>query len=207
MKPQSAKAKGNKARTLTKSDEYGRVCTKCNQYKLWDSFVKVSLEKTKTGKSAECKKCKVEQRRKDGRNYTREKLSEKQRRAILKRDNPYLLKARLIRTRLIGRFKDKENKSLTPSAEIILEWLQNQEIKCFYSGVTLDLDNITIDHKIPIKRGGTNKLSNLCIASHHMNSAKGSMTDREFKALLKLISKWEDGGNSLLRRLKQGHFG
>lgn len=65
---------------------------------------------------------------------------------------------------------------------------------------------MTIDHKIPLQRGGTNSLDNLCLASASMNRAKGTLTHTEFIDLLALINTWEDKGKSLLTRLKQGHF-
>lgn len=94
----------------------------------------------------------------------------------------------------------------TPTTNEILAWLQARELVCEYSGVKLTIDNMSIDHKIPITRGGDNSLSNLAIASLHMNLAKGTMTDVEFKQILAVISTWEDHGEAILRRLKLGRY-
>jgi 5-methylcytosine-specific restriction endonuclease McrA len=107
----------------------------------------------------------------------------------------------------LSRVKEKALKDSTPSREELENWLRSSDLKCYYSGEQLGLFTLHVDHKQPLVRGGTNALNNLCFASPHMNTAKGNMTEKEFKSLLKLISKWEDKGESLLRRLKQGHFG
>jgi len=134
-------------------------------------------------------------------------LTRRKRVAFLKKTDPYLLKSRRIRSQLYRRFpKGHPLKASTPTQAEILVWLKSQEIKCYYSGAPLTLDTIQIDHKIPVARGGSNILSNLCISSAHMNLIKGSMTDYEFKSLLALASTWEDRGEGLFRRLKQGHF-
>lgn len=155
-------------------------------------------------KASKCKECTNTKRKTQDR--TKEKLSSKARAAKLKKENPYLYKARSARSKLLSRVAS-EIKNTTPTVDELYAWLTSQKLVCYYSGVELDLFKLHIDHKTPLARGGTNELSNLCLASHHMNTAKGRMTEKEFWQLLKLVSKWEDKGESLLRRLKQGHFG
>ena len=208
LKPSSAKAKGqlkvtNENQFKTQIDDHGRVCTKCLEYKLWDNFF--ASNKTATKKQSECKKCKLGGRT-GKRNYDREKYSAKKQRQKVKKENPVLYKARGLRSRLLSRTKDPGIKQTTPTIKELEKWLNRSEYICYYSGVSLTLDELTVDHKTPINRGGTNELDNLCICSNHMNTAKGTMTSNEFIDLLLLIKKWEDGGIRLLRRLKQGYF-
>ena len=210
MKPASAKAKGRLQpfrtySTKTTVDEFGRECTRCSTYKTWDSFRKNA--KSKTGYQEACKQCVKEKRGK--RDLKKEKSNEKLKREALKKIDPFLVKARDLRSRLLARFSKDQTayKQTTPTTVELYEWLKKHDLVCAYSGQQLTIDSITVDHRTPIARSGTNELDNLAICSHHMNTAKGSMTEYEFRMLLDLVKTWEDGGASLLRRLKQGHFG
>jgi 5-methylcytosine-specific restriction endonuclease McrA len=187
----------------TSLDDQGRTCTKCLEYKTWDNYF-VS-NKTKTGYQSECKKCRHDKRR-GRRDFDREKYCAKKQKQKVKKENPVLFKARGLRSRLLSRTKDPGIKQTTPTIPELEKWLTRDQYICYYSGEVLTLDNLTVDHKTPIKRSGTNELSNLCICSNHMNTAKGTMTELEFTELLMLIRKWEDRGERLLRRLKQGYF-
>lgn len=44
---------------------------------------------------------------------------------------------------------------------------------CFYCGVELDENTRTVDHVIPLSRGGLNKLDNCVLACKTCNEAKG----------------------------------
>lgn len=121
--------------------------------------------------------------------------------------NPILAKARSLRSSLLRRVKSSELKSQTPTIKELELWLTKPNYICYYSLEPLDFSNITVDHKIPLNRNGDNTLDNLCICSATMNTAKGSLTEKEFRELLELIKNWEDGGERLIRRLKQGFFG
>lgn len=188
----------------TKIDSDGRVCTKCNEYKRWDQYG--VCNKSFTKRTASCKKCIAEGKLKNTRNYTREKFMRKKHNKKIKSEDPFLYKARNIRNRLMARVKTKEEKAVVPLSIDIKEWLLGQPLKCYYSGVEVTLEDMHIDHKIPLVRGGTNALNNLCIASAHMNTAKGQFTEEEFFQLLALIATWEDKGVRMLTRLKQGFF-
>jgi 5-methylcytosine-specific restriction endonuclease McrA len=50
--------------------------------------------------------------------------------------------------------------------------------KCIYCGTT---DNITIEHRIPLVRGGSNWASNLAPACRSCNCSKGKKTEKEFR--------------------------
>lgn len=207
LKTSSAKQKELSIKTPAKFkthyDNFGRVCTKCLEYKEWGNFF--VAKKTASGHQSECKKCKVE-KRKTNRNYTKEKYSAKKNKQKVKKENPILFKARQLRSSLLSRSKDPEIKKGTPTVQELEAWLTREKHYCHYSGIQLTIEKITVDHKTPVSRGGNNSLENLCIASHHMNTAKGKMNEKEFFQLLKLVSKWEDKGESILKRLKQGWF-
>lgn len=56
---------------------------------------------------------------------------------------------------------------------------------CYYCGKPFDKNrNKTIDHKTPVRKGGTNALENLCTCCQSCNSKKGNMTESEFRQVL-----------------------
>lgn len=193
------------AQFKTKFDSKGRECTKCGVYKVWNEFPEHT--RSATGRASSCKKCKMENR--PARHYAREKYCAKKHKEKLKKSDPFLVRARNIRSSLMRRARtDGLDRKDIPKAEEIKQWLLDQRpLKCYYSGEDVDLFDMQIDHKVPVKRGGEHRLSNLCVSSQKMNTAKGALTEEEFKELLSLINKWEDKGESLLTRLRQGFFG
>lgn len=181
----------------------GRECTCCGEFKLWENFSVAT--RSYTGRTSLCKLCKKSGRK--PRDYKREKLTYKEVKKRLKKNQPFLLKARNIRSSLLNRArKFPELRETTPSIPEILKWLEEQPLVCYYSGIKVTLWDMHVDHKVPPFRGGTNKLDNLCLASAKMNSSKGQMTEGEFKSLLSLINSWEDRGEKLLIRLRQGYM-
>lgn len=191
----------NKNKFKTKIDENGRECTSCGVYKLWIDFKGHSRSLTKH--SSKCKGCYKLGRRSKGRK--KELYSASKRTHYLKTHEPFLWKSRVLRSSLLSR-STKEEKHLVPTQKELQHWLENNPLKCYYSGVPLSIYDLTIDHKIPTSRGGSNQLENLCFCSHHMNSAKGTLTEKEFKDLLEIIKHWDDKGDRILKRLKIGRF-
>lgn len=63
---------------------------------------------------------------------------------------------------------------------------------CPYTGQTLSISTVSIDHIKPISKGGTNKLSNLQFISKQANQAKGHLTWYEFNPNVEPnpLSKW-----------------
>jgi 5-methylcytosine-specific restriction endonuclease McrA len=124
----------------------------------------------------------------------------KQRTEFLKKTDPLKLKARNLRSGFRTRSKEGIN---IPTTKEIEEWLKSiSNFVCHYTGVPLDKNDFSVDHKIPLDRGGDNSFKNLCICTKQMNTTKGTMTEKEFKQLLSFLSKWEDKGEKLLRRLR-----
>lgn len=196
-----------KKKLETPFDIDGRVCTACGEYKSWQSFKGHS--RSKTGRTSKCKACYFKERTSKGRDYKREKYCAKKHTEKLKETDPCLVRSRSIRSSLMRRARERGmDRSEIPTAEEVKNWLNSQKpLTCYYSGVSVGLFRCHIDHKIPLGRGGSNSLDNLCVCDAKINSAKGAMTEQEFKSLYKLISTWEDKGDYLLSRLRMGHFG
>lgn len=68
----------------------------------------------------------------------------------------------------------------------LIQSLYEQNIKtfgtlsCYYCKKNIIFGKDTIDHKIPVSRGGTSNIDNLVIACHPCNSGKRNKTDYEY---------------------------
>lgn len=65
---------------------------------------------------------------------------------------------------------------------VLIESAINDEglIRCYYCNEIVSVNNVHIDHKHPVVRGGGNKRSNLALACVKCNLEKGRKTEREF---------------------------
>ncbi len=76
---------------------------------------------------------------------------------------------------------------------------------CIYCGLTLDIDNLSLDHILPVCRGGDYFLANMRGCCKRCNQIKGMMDEPESAELLRLIQKWPARvANNLLSRLYAG---
>ncbi len=78
-------------------------------------------------------------------------------------------------------------RSIKPTRRIVFTdkeraYLANmQGRKCMYCGIRLTRDNLQIDHKFPVSRGGSNEKWNLQALCRQCNSRKGMHSDEEFR--------------------------
>lgn len=76
---------------------------------------------------------------------------------------------------------------------------------CRYCGDRLKPKTFSLDHRIPVDRGGSWDLSNLDVICEKCNRAKGTMTGEEFDAVLRVLRTMpERTMNDVLGRLKAG---
>jgi hypothetical protein len=80
---------------------------------------------------------------------------------------------------------EKKMKSITPFD--LWKLAKKQKLLCPISKEKLTTENMSIDHKIPLKRGGKNDLSNLQLTTKQVNVAKHTLTDLEFIEFCKKI--------------------
>lgn len=66
---------------------------------------------------------------------------------------------------------------------------KRQKLKCALTGVKLDSYNISLDHIIPISRGGTNEPSNIQLIQADINSVKFNFLMPELIEIVKSILK------------------
>lgn len=90
-----------------------------------------------------------------------------------------------------------------PSLDDLEAWFRAQPLHCAYLGEPVTLDDAQVDHIVPLDRGGTHDLANLCLTSPKANRMKGAMTGCEFHMLLALISTWSDEGAALKSALNR----
>jgi len=74
----------------------------------------------------------------------------------------------------------------------LMALLEAQDNICPYTGKKLVMGlNCTLDHIVPVSRGGTNDIDNLqwvyCSEFVNVNTLKWSMTDTEFRELIKIV--------------------
>jgi 5-methylcytosine-specific restriction endonuclease McrA len=78
--------------------------------------------------------------------------------------------------------------------------------RCRYCGYLMISETLfTVDHAIPLSRGGSWELANLVVCCAACNAAKGPLTSQEFAQLLFLLGRWPpEAQTDTLRRLKIG---
>jgi 5-methylcytosine-specific restriction endonuclease McrA len=62
---------------------------------------------------------------------------------------------------------------------------RRSHVKCAYCPRMVSRADATVDHRIPVSRGGSHKRSNLAIACFPCNSRKKNMTEVEFREALR----------------------
>jgi len=85
----------------------------------------------------------------------------------------------------LGHYRDKIVDKKTFSFETLCASLDKHPV-CYLTGRPVNLSDpkdFSLDHKLPVSRGGLNDLSNLGVASATANVAKNSLTESEFVEL------------------------
>ena len=77
---------------------------------------------------------------------------------------------------------------------------------CNYCKLQIPWHSLSIDHKIPKSRGGSDTRDNLAWCDYDCNIMKGNLTDSEFIALLAFLNEHPDIKRLLTTRLKISGF-
>ena len=83
-------------------------------------------------------------------------------------------------------------KSRPVTSSAILEMVGSQHHRCAISGRELTPETASLDHLLPLSRGGTHEPDNLCIVEHLVNTAKGTMTLDEFVSMCRDVAAHQD---------------
>jgi len=110
--------------------------------------------------------------------YLANKVRAKETLQAYRKANPLLVREQVARRRAL-----RVNAPGSHDAQDISELFAEQDGACEYCGLYMGRD-FTVDHVIPLSRGGSNGIENLVCACGTCNSSKGARTGDEFRALL-----------------------
>lgn len=81
----------------------------------------------------------------------------------------------------------------TVTSKKIMELVERQHYRCAISGRELTPETASLDHILPLSRGGEHGIDNVWVVDHRVNSAKGTMTVEEFVALCQDVAACQGG--------------
>ncbi len=90
-----------------------------------------------------------------------------------------------------GKRKRPEDGALT--RQEARDLLEAQEYQCALTGEGLTPQNATIDHIVPLSKGGAHHPSNAQVVTKAANQAKGELTMSEFLSLCRSVVEWSGG--------------
>jgi len=122
-----------------------------------------------------------------------------------------------MKTRFAARYSKDGAKLLKPGREIpfsleeyrvFMQNLSENGFQCEYCGRRLKIEDVSPDHRIPAKRGGSLALENIAVSCSLCNRRKGELTGEEFDALLRGLKTFpEYARNYILRALGSAAMG
>lgn len=71
-----------------------------------------------------------------------------------------------------------------------LDHFFRQRPLCRCCNARMSIKDVSLDHRLPVARGGSNSLRNVAYVCKGCNKAKGDMTEEEFRDLLKTLDEW-----------------
>lgn len=81
------------------------------------------------------------------------------------------------------------------TAKQVLELVKRQRFRCAISGRELTPETASLDHIVPLARGGPHAIENVWVVDHQVNSAKGTLSLDEFVALCRDVVAHQGRGN------------
>lgn len=65
----------------------------------------------------------------------------------------------------------------------------NGKQKCVYCKRSIDLQEATVDHVVPLSRGGSNRVKNMRNACKWCNMSKGNLSEKAFCSVIAIAPK------------------
>lgn len=91
----------------------------------------------------------------------------------------------------------KKKRDDIASVDELMRVLESQDFKCALTGVPLTFESASLDHKIPVCRGGGHTTKNLWFIDRAVNRAKHTMSVGDFVAMCEAVVKWTGQQQSL----------
>ena len=101
------------------------------------------------------------------------------------------------------RLPPRRRRSETVSPEEVRQLLQRQNYRCALTGRHLTPDCASLDHVVPISRGGEHRIENAQVLHRDVNRAKGTLTNEEFLAICREVVAWTTSGKVREVRLEE----
>jgi hypothetical protein len=77
--------------------------------------------------------------------------------------------------------------------------------KCIYCSAILNIKILSIDHKLPLERGGNSNIENLQAICRFCNERKGALTHEEYNSLCECLAVLDPyAKRNVLSRLRAG---
>lgn len=78
------------------------------------------------------------------------------------------------------------------TASQVLALVNDQGRRCMISGRELTPETASLDHIVPLGRGGEHSIENVWIVDHQVNLAKGTMMLEEFVSMCRDVVHWQE---------------
>lgn len=88
-------------------------------------------------------------------------------------------------------------RNYTSSEILLMTKVRKSNTKCYYCGCIVEESKRTVDHKIPVSRGGLTKQDNLVMSCKECNTEKDFLTEEEYKEFLDGVSEEIEGSISI----------
>lgn len=75
----------------------------------------------------------------------------------------------------------------------LLAMMKQQDFKCAYTGVTLTPETASLDHIVPLSKGGEHCIGNVAIVHVDVNMSKSTLSLREYVELCRKIVHYFGG--------------
>lgn len=80
------------------------------------------------------------------------------------------------------------------TAKNLMQLVERQKYRCALSGRKLTPASASLDHRMPLVKGGEHAMRNLWVLHRDVNAAKGTMTVDEFLAVCRDVCRTQGAG-------------
>lgn len=89
-----------------------------------------------------------------------------------------------------------QKKSIYPTVANLEDLRVKQNNLCALTGRHLTPENVSLDHCIPVQKGGSHLIENCQLVCEEINRSKNALTNEEFIALCREVVAWADRANT-----------